>query len=49
MIALSFHLSVLKQLSFWLRYKTKSCGYYFCVMPGSNELGLSGVLEASYL
>lgn len=42
MCLLHFHLSVTRQLSFWLHYKTKSCGYYFCVMPGSNELGLSG-------
>lgn len=48
MCLLHFHLSVIRLLSFWLHYKTKYCGYYFCVMPGSNELALSGVLEASY-
>lgn len=42
-LVLYFHLSVLRQLSFWPRYKTKSYGHYFCVMPGSNELGLSRV------
>lgn len=29
--------------------KPSPCGHYFCVMSGSNELDMSGVLEAGYL